>query len=683
MLLHKIEFQNFRQFYGEQSIEFSVDEVKNLTLIHSENGVGKTTILNAILWCFYEKTSSEFENPEDLINHEADDQGVKDFNVSLTFEYEKKTYRATRFGKKGQISSTDNFKCWDISDGNFKPLSSAYVLINQIVPKDLADYFFFAGEEIGKVAGGTTAKTVKEVVAVKKAIRDILGLSLAEQAVEDLIEIKKIISREVAKLSVSSVDVPARQIELEQVVDRLKKLRDEFQESETNESVFNTEISQINKYLINAPAVAEFQQNRLKYENQLEAKKNQIEALKTRLVQAIGKYGWAVFGKDISDQSLDFIDEETLKGKIPSPHNERLVNDLLEAKMCLCKRPLSVGSPEYAAIRELLQTASTAVIFNRLLECRAYIQEIQSRAIDSADGFSDIQAQINSLGKEIGALEAQIKEFTDRINASPVDEIKNKELRRKNLEADLRALLIGRGALQSRINTSQTAITNLESEIKKAVSTQPALSAINQKISLLDNLIKYAERRISADEKKSTRVLMINLNKTLEEFSRKNYTAVLDEATYKLNLQRQDGRKVGKSKGEKLLLSLSFITTLIDYAAQRVGRSTDFISGGTVAPFVIDAPFGELDDTYRTSIASLLPRKARQVVLLLSSSNWKGAVDQQIKSYVGREYILINHTTGLQDGTGKPEDLLELQGKTIHQTIYSEKFDYTSIQEIK
>lgn len=45
--IRRVRLKNFRQFYGDQTIEFSTDPEKNVTLIHSENWVDKTTILNA------------------------------------------------------------------------------------------------------------------------------------------------------------------------------------------------------------------------------------------------------------------------------------------------------------------------------------------------------------------------------------------------------------------------------------------------------------------------------------------------------------------------------------------------------------------------------------------------------------------------------------------------------------
>ena len=52
MWIEQISLKDFRCFFGEHAIEFSQDPTKNVTLIHAENGVGKTTLLNALLWCF-------------------------------------------------------------------------------------------------------------------------------------------------------------------------------------------------------------------------------------------------------------------------------------------------------------------------------------------------------------------------------------------------------------------------------------------------------------------------------------------------------------------------------------------------------------------------------------------------------------------------------------------------------
>ena len=67
MLIKRLKMENFRQFYGENQVVFATAKKKNITLIHGENGVGKTTILNAVLWCMFEKLTPDFEQPDKLV----------------------------------------------------------------------------------------------------------------------------------------------------------------------------------------------------------------------------------------------------------------------------------------------------------------------------------------------------------------------------------------------------------------------------------------------------------------------------------------------------------------------------------------------------------------------------------------------------------------------------------------
>ena len=71
MLLKRIKLSDFRCYYGDCEIEFASDPEKNITIIHGENGVGKTALLNAILWAFFEKNTKGFKHEKVLLNHVA------------------------------------------------------------------------------------------------------------------------------------------------------------------------------------------------------------------------------------------------------------------------------------------------------------------------------------------------------------------------------------------------------------------------------------------------------------------------------------------------------------------------------------------------------------------------------------------------------------------------------------
>ena len=70
MLIKSLKMQNCRQFKGTTAVEFSCDPTQNVTIILGDNTFGKTTLLQAFNWCFYESVT--FDNdPDFLLNLEV------------------------------------------------------------------------------------------------------------------------------------------------------------------------------------------------------------------------------------------------------------------------------------------------------------------------------------------------------------------------------------------------------------------------------------------------------------------------------------------------------------------------------------------------------------------------------------------------------------------------------------
>ena len=61
MKLISISLNNFRQFYGPQEITISQKSNQRITIIHGENGSGKTALLNAFKWVLYGRTDFDKE----------------------------------------------------------------------------------------------------------------------------------------------------------------------------------------------------------------------------------------------------------------------------------------------------------------------------------------------------------------------------------------------------------------------------------------------------------------------------------------------------------------------------------------------------------------------------------------------------------------------------------------------
>ena len=78
LIFERLELEDFRQYHGKHEIDFSTDRDKHLTLVHAENSVGKTTMLNAMKFCFYGETP-EFDEKKELVVSEK----LKQLNIEL------------------------------------------------------------------------------------------------------------------------------------------------------------------------------------------------------------------------------------------------------------------------------------------------------------------------------------------------------------------------------------------------------------------------------------------------------------------------------------------------------------------------------------------------------------------------------------------------------------------------
>ena len=53
MYIKKIKLNNYKIYFGENTVVFPPVSAKNVSIISGDNGYGKTTLLTALVWCLY------------------------------------------------------------------------------------------------------------------------------------------------------------------------------------------------------------------------------------------------------------------------------------------------------------------------------------------------------------------------------------------------------------------------------------------------------------------------------------------------------------------------------------------------------------------------------------------------------------------------------------------------------
>ena len=193
MLLKSLKVKDFRQFKGEQTIMFANDLQKNVTVIMGDNGTGKTTLAQAFTWCLYGET--DFEDKILLCKATSKDMMPGDTQtvraaLSLTHKgidyiiISEQLYLKDSNGSirtQGQRKYTIMFK----QDGQIKYVKESQLdgRMKEILPPELARYFFFDGERITVMSKRLSQGKGDEFA---RAVRSLLGLDAFIAAIEHL-----------------------------------------------------------------------------------------------------------------------------------------------------------------------------------------------------------------------------------------------------------------------------------------------------------------------------------------------------------------------------------------------------------------------------------------------------------------------------------------------------------------
>lgn len=673
MKLLQIKLTNFRQFYGSQEISFSTDDKKNVTVVHAENGIGKTTLLNAVLWAMYGETTTKFEQKEKVLNFTAKNEGKRVASVEVYFEHSDENYFVQRVHDESQPRNQQTFRAFEVNAGNFETLPSPVAFINQVIPRDIAKYFFFDGEHAETFAA---EKNNKQVNA---AIRNILGCGLVETGIEDLKELRKRLNREIGNIP-GSAEVETLEKERNSAAIRVEQAQTFVSELEQNLQTRLSQIEKIEDRLRAAKPTKELQKVRDGHKRELARAKENLNRHEAKIASWVGESGYFVAGKKLADVSLEFIEDTTARGVIPEPYNEEFVKGLLEAELCICDRNLKPRTDEFAAVMKLLETASTADIRRKIMRAQSRITSLRDGAKAAPGKLKEAYGLKQDEVARVDRYEQNLTEVSQKIQGLPEDESKELEVSRNTLRDEVAEINRKIGAQKVTLEDNTRTMKRAERERDSILSKGRLAEGLIERRDLVESVAAHLESELKSYEDSARGVILKKVNDVLESTSRKNFIAHL-ESDFSLYLKMSTTTgQAPKSGGENQLLSLAFIAALTNFSKVRQHAGGGKWVAGTVAPLVLDSPFGQLDPEYRKSTATFIPEMAEQVIMLVSRSQGDDTVLNAIDDRIGAEYVLVAHSTG-EKGT-KPDDKIDLHGKEYIRSLYSQERDQTVIVSV-
>ncbi|MBC6456609.1 AAA family ATPase [Actinomadura sp. HBU206391] len=674
-----VELENFRPYQGTQKISFAQDPESNVTVLWGTNGGGKTTLLNAFTWALYSNLSADVEDHDQLINstvwNKTPEGAPLSASVTIEFEHGSHVYivkRSVYASKHGSIQPRPKpaLQLWRRGrSGNLESVLNPSGHLDQMLPERLSRFFFVNGERIEALVKHDSGDDVRD------AVKTLLGLEAMERAVVHLPKVAQKLRR-----GMKTEDASQRRLDdlLGQLEDAERMLQEQQRRrnaAEKEKKHFNSEIEVLNLKMTQLAEAKELQHNRYRLENQLNRGKAARQQQEEERAKQVGTSGYLAFLPALPGKILAACEELRERGELPAPLKKAFIDDLLERGMCICGTPLAEVSPHRAALERWRARAGLAEVEAAWNQLRGAVESIDERRVEMNDALRGFDARIAEAQEEERRLEHDIDEIGNKLKRLPSEEV-------VETEEKLEAAKLAR-------DEKVAAIGAAKAEVKRLEGVKDDLKSQIEKLDVKDARSRRIRSRIMAVEEASTALAQIleilsqgvrrRLDARIQELYRlvslKNFEPELTP-DFELKLWDPSGTErvpALKSTGENMLLSLAFVGSLIGEARQAQERGRTFVQGiGGDFPVVMDAVFGNLDDDYRKAVADFLPRLASQVVMLTSKAQAGDIVEQELRSRLGKQYVITAHTTKIDvsNATGT----LTLNGNTYpYQVVGSDR----------
>ena len=693
MILERIVLENFRQFKGRQEIVFSDLRERNVTLVHAENGFGKTTLLNALLWGLYGQDgfTEDFEKPESLM-HEGLAAHSKDAtrisaSVQVSFKHDGDRYILTReltLAEQRSDPKRARLSLEVMRDGQTIALDNPQRRIQSIVPDAISAFLFFNGERIDHLA------MEKNSAQVTAAIHQMLGLRLLRTTIEDL-QHQNVRGKFIKELRDNTSDEKrSLLIEMEQAESKIKDLEDSKTQIRANLKAIDFEVATIDNRL-NANRVAhELQAKRIRLQDELEDLITRRDDVVRRLSKLVAEDGYTLFTGDLVKRGGEIMRDLRDRNLIPAPVIDSFLEELLDSGICICERHLPPGSPEFEAVQKQLSRAPNQDFNNAVSAIDHSIGLFEGVAHQTRDQLSQLNGERLELNTEIRNHEEDINEIHQALGGKNDEEVQSLEAKRKAhlLEKDAQNAKLG--AMDRDLDGLREDLVRLSEQIKQIEDQQEVAARAQRRVDAVEECGRVLQAILDAETAELRPILNDEIDGHFRKIIDREYWAELSP-DYKLRIRKRiPGSEAGEevteidvalSTGQRQVTSLVFIASLLALARKRSEIPT-ILKGlsGNEYPLVTDSPFGSLS-IFRYGVAKWVPDLAPQVVLLVSPRQFDGDVADALRETgrIGRRYYLVYHGPSIPD---RAQPQLVVDGQTVQQYFQSEE-EFTEIKEFE
>jgi DNA sulfur modification protein DndD len=627
--IEKIEFTNYRQ-YGTGSIFFTDGKDCKLSVIIAKNGTGKTTLLNSITWCLYEKEQQILDKDKALsvvsnrVIEEVADGDVISVSVAVTIRDDDKRIEFKRvqnfkksFDKKGVafgIPSTSKLtvsttKINDISDALIEEGVDADIIVKKYFDPAIYDFYFFDGEKLGEFFSS------ERTVHIKGSIFNISQVTLLNSACAHVKKLRADKQREMGKNNPDLAELRNKQ---DGYIAQRNSEYDSIANNKSEKERAVKELDHIDEILRGYMPVKKLQSERIALENNLERFDLERNRIRQDRLEFIRRYMVLLKLYPRIKKTLQIIQVKEGDGDLTPIVDRDQIKKLLEnidAPCPICNNP-HIGETGRRHLEDLLNK------FSLSSKTSNYLKEIKGALENYIDEVQNYQEQKNSLIERELDLEENVRTAEDRlkiINSSLANfstddgavDVAEVESRRDQLKHLISSADVSIGKSSANIKAYDKIIAHLQDQISDAEKQLGVKTNLKQQVRVLvriEDCYNAIQERITTLMRKEIQATTWNIFDSMI-WKKSTFGNIEIGDDYGIAVYNKDGKVMTGSLSATEQMALAYAFTLAIHEAS-----------GKNCPIVIDSPLGRVSDDNRENMAqSLLDiSKEKQIIMLFT-----------------------------------------------------------------
>jgi DNA sulfur modification protein DndD len=641
MRIKSIQLGNFGCYKGiNKPIIFSIDASKNVTVILGANKSGKTTLVHAFIWCLY---GNEYnKNDLDLINIEVKKEishvSSLEMFVEIVLIHADREYIIRRelpfLKSSGQIRSLkSNLKIYyKESSGEQQSIFhlDCQDTVNNILPKELSDYFFYEGERFVDI-------NKKDVASAVKGLMGLDAISVARERFDPK-SAKSVTSKLRSGLKLVQDDAQKN----ESLQDKLSKSQDKLdtviarlQEAKKEQQFFSNRKDELGIKLSKNASAKQMQTDRKQLEND---------------VSGFRDGALSFFAQPLIDQALSAIENSNQNGEGIPEMRQAAIDHILGRNRCICGCDLQENEGARRRIlseRNLLPPEHLGTILRNhkraLLGYRSSSSDFVERIENSYTNWRD---NVRFLDRKNEELKKKCEEIasTGSIDLNKIESAYQETIQKLDHINILRdRLLEEKGATERGIEDCTKKIASLVGQNEYNFKIQRIMAYADALFKMFDEIYSRREQEVKANLNESVNRIFSNM------YHGRRLVEIDDK--YQIRLLTTIGssqEEIADTGGLRAVKNFAYITGLVDIARKHVAQvietdahNEDISSSTEPYPLVMDAPFSATDEKHIENISRIIPDIAEQVIIIVMQKDWAYA-KTTLEAKVGKRYVIEN-----------------------------------------